>query len=319
MEKKARKLSGKGAALPDFRFDFFAAARKAVKDHPEIKRDTIFVDAANDLYMAPARLLALLDEDDEARDALEKTVRHARRRKTSFSDTLPVSEKRALKSVVFHRDRHPLYDPQNREIDDAGTFDHETGHVLSPETDGTLAENTADAYAVIRHIQRFPGEKTSVSYAGWKRAVQFILAGQTSHLTTFTVDRILIDRETAGFLSLPPHVTAAIAKDYARQNTRDEEKLGKLARAFRCARDKKLTENTFLRIAAVTLKAPAESDTFYLGARVLLEPLGKGSKVIYDGRTVSLKDAKWERIKTALAGKISTLPAAHPLRAVPAL
>lgn len=320
MTRRAQKKTargpapGKDAPISWIRFDFRAAARKAVKDHPEIKKNTVFVDAANDDYIAAPRVLAALEDDDDAREELEQTVRTAKRLKTSFSDTIALDSKRSLKSVVFHQDRHPLYDATNRAIDDIGTFDHETGHVLSPETEGTLSESTADAYAVIRHTQRFDGVETGIAYTSWKRTLQFILAGKTSHLTTFTVDKILMDRDSADFVSLTPAQTAKIAKEYARLHTPDEERLKKLARAFRSARDKKPNEETFRRIAGITLRADARSDTFYLGARALLGPLENGNKIVYNGKTLSLKNGDWERIKSALERKIATLPANHPLK-----
>lgn len=301
--------------LPNVRFDFRAAARKAVKDHPEIAKNTIFVDAANDDYIAMPRILAALEEDDDAADELQDTVRTAKRLKTSFSDTIDLGGKKHLHSVVFHSDKHPLYDPANKAIDDIGTFDHETGHVLSPETHGTLAENTADAYAVIRHVQRFDGQQTDIGYASWKRAVQFIMAGKTSHLTTFTVDKILIDRDSAGFVSLTPEQTKKIAKEYARLNTPGEERLQSLARAFRAARDKKLTAETFRRIAAITLNADTNSDVFYMGARALHAPLHNGSAT-YNGRKVRLNGDEWQDIKARLERKIASLPATHPLKKI---
>lgn len=316
--KKVSILPRKPAPEPKanestFAFDFRAAARKAVYDHPEIKKNTIFVDAANDDYIAAPRVMQKLDDDDDAYDELKKTVRTAKRLKTSFSDTIFLDQKHYIKSVVFHRDRHTLYDPENRAIDDVGTFDHETGHVLSPETQGTLAENTADAYAAIRHVQRFDGQKTDLEYAAWKRSVIFITSGQTSHLTTFTLDKITIDRATAHFVSLTPAETAAIAKAYAQTHTPDENRLKTLARDFRAARDKKVTEATFLRIAAITLRADPSSDTFYMGARALMTPLNRAN-VKLDGKTIRLKDPKWDAIRDKLDKKTASLPAAHPLR-----
>lgn len=300
--------------LPDLRFDFAAAARKAVKDHPEIAKNTVFINAANDDFIASPRVIKALDDDDDAFDELQKTVRTAKRLKTSFSDTIHLDQKNFIKSVVFHTEKHPLYDRSNRGIDDVGTFDHETGHVLSPEAQGTAAENIADAYAVIRHFQRFDGQETDIAYAGFKRSLQFILHGKTSHVTTFTVDKIITDRETANFVSLTPAQTAAIAKDYAQQNTRDEKHLRVLARAFRAARDKKPTEETLRRIAAITLRADPHSDVFYLGARALMLPLHEG-KAQYEGRNIVLRDkAFWDIARQKMDAKMAALPAAHPLR-----
>ncbi len=311
--KPAAPTPEKKAAESTFAFDFRAAARKAVHDHPEIKKNTVFVDAANDDYIAAPRVMQKLDDDDDAHDELKKTVRTAKRLKTSFSDTIFLDQKHYIKSVVFHRDRHTLYDPDNRAIDDIGTFDHETGHVLSPEAQGTLAENTADAYAALRHVQRFDGQKTDLEYAAWKRSVMFIASGQTSHLTTFTLDKIIIDRATANFVSLTPAETAAIAKTYAHTHTPDEDRLKTLARDFRAARDKKVSEATFLRIAGITLRADPASDTFYMGTRALMTPLSRG-KIKLDGKTLAFKDPKWDAIRAKLDKKTASLPAAHPLR-----
>lgn len=317
--KKVTKLKRKPAnANPaaktesKFAFDFRQAARKAVHDHPEIRKNTVFVDAAKKDYIASPRVLQKLYDDDDAFDELQETVRVARRLKTSFSDTIYLDHNRYLKSVVFHSDRHRLYDPVNKDIDDITTFDHETGHVLSPEAQGTAGENTADAYAALRHFQRFDGQKTDLTYAAWKRSVIFITSGQTSHLTTFTLDKIIIDRETANFVSLSPAETAALAKAYAKAHTRDEEKLQSLARRFRGARDKTTTEDTFRRIAGITLRADPASDEFYIGARALLTPLHR-EKIKLDGKTLSFKGPEWDAIRQKLDKKTATLPPAHPL------
>lgn len=322
MKPSAPDQPGKTAKdhLPGLRFDFAAAARKAVKDHPEIAKNTVFVNAANDDFIASPRVMKALDEDDDAFDELQKTVHTAKRLKTSFSDTIHLDQKNFIKSVVFHTEKHPLYDRAHRGIDDVGTFDHETGHVLSPEAQGTAAENIADAYAVIRHFQRFDGQETDIAYAGWKRSLQFILSGQTSHLTTFTVDKIITDSKTANFVSLTPAETAAIAKDYAKTHTPDDQHLRVLARTFRAARDKKPTEETLRRIAAITLRADPHSDIFYLGARALMLPMNEG-KAKYEGRNIVLRDtAFWDIVKQKLDAKMAALPAVHPLRvtAVPA-
>ena len=305
--KKAKKHKG----ISKLSFDFNAAAKQAAKEHPKLK-NTLFIDAAKDKWPQTADILAEMDVDEDDIRELGKTVSDARRLKTSFHQVIERGKKKALGAVVFHQDRHPLYGSAPGPADDAGTFDHETGHALSPEASGTPAENMADAYASLRHLQRFDGDTADLDYCAWKRAMVFMQTGATSHLTTFTVDKIIIDQKTADFLSLSPKETAAIAKDYARLNTPDEKKIQKLQKDFKPL--KKLPpRQAFRKLARITLKAEPDSPTFYLGARILAGALKKGG-VTLDGKKIVLNGAEWDDLREKLADKVKTLPPTHPLR-----
>jgi hypothetical protein len=310
LAKPAPRKSAKNA--PKLTFDFNAAVRRAAKDHPELSKNALFIDAKNDKWEKTADILSSVGVDEDDLGDLAKTVRDAKRLKTSFHLALHRDDKPPLSAVVFHPDRHPLYGDKSGPIDDAGTFDHETGHALAPDLDGTLAENTADAYAVLRHLQRTKGEEKSADYCGWKRAFIFMTMGTTSHLTTFTVDQIICDAKAADFLSLTPEETAAIAKAYASMHTPEKKELSRLRAAFRPL--KKLSPQKALgKLARMTLKAPEDSAEFYLGARVLAEAL-KEDGVIVDGQEIILKGSEWKKIRHDLAAKAANLPSKHPLR-----
>lgn len=295
------------------RFDFQKAARRAMKDHPALKKSGLFINAANDDYIARAPVFKKLEEDDEAQEDIAKNVKVAKRLKTSFFQAVPIDSKNEILNVVFHTDKHTLYDPSDKQIDDTGTFDHETGHALSTDAHGTLGENTADAYALLRHLQRYEHRKTNIEFCAWKRAIVFMQAGVTSHLTTFTADKILIDSKTSKFVSLTPQQTIAVAKDYARKNTRNEKQLKALAQAFSPLAKKPLNDATFKQLAKITLAAPVTSDTFYLGTRILLPPLENGPMMI-DGKKVMLTGKDWNSIRQQLLEKCQSLPEKHPLR-----
>lgn len=310
LAKAAKKKSA--TRVPNLRFDFNAAVRRAAKDHPALSRNAIFIDAQKDKWEKTADILSSVGVDDDDLADLGKTVRDAKRLKTSFHLALNRDDKPPLSAVVFHTDRHPLYGDKSGPIDDAGTFDHETGHALAPDLDGTLGENTADAYAAMRHLQRTGGEEKSLDYCGWKRAFIFMTTGTVSHLTTFTLDKILCDRKTTDFLSLTPDETVAIAKEYARLNTPDKKELARLRAAFRPL--KKLPPQKALKkLARITLKAPEDSPEFYLGARVLAGALKDGG-VTVDGQDILLKGGEWKNIRRDLAAKAANLPPKHPLR-----
>jgi len=312
LEPRVMKKNPKSsAATPAAKFDFNKAARKAMKDHPELRGNTLFVDAANDDFAEIERVLLKSSVDEDDIDDLEKTMRDAKRLKTAFHQEYDRGRKKPLHVIVFHPDKHPVFGTEYGARDDAGTFDHETGHALSPHSIGTLSENTADAYAAIRHMQRFGGDTDDLDYAAWKRAAIFIFSGVTSHLTTLTLDKIVCDAATADFISLTPSETLRIAEEYANKHTPSQERLEKLKEDFSGLKGLSL-EDTFRKIAAVTLAAKEDSDTFYVGARVLQGALQKGGKRL-DGRRIELKGAEWEDMREKLSAKTSGLSAQHIL------
>jgi len=313
LESRVMKKKPKpDAAPPSARFDFNKAARKAMKDHPELRGNTLFIDAANTDFAEIKKALLEKDVDEEDIKDLAKTVRDAKRLKTAFHQEYDWGRKKPLHVIIFHPDKHPVFGKEHGERDDAGTFDHETGHALSPHATGTLAENTADAYAALRNIQRFGGDTADLDYAGWKRAAIFILSGVTSHLTTLTLDKIVCDAATADFISLTPAETLRIAEEYAKLNTPSEERLKKLKEDFSGLKGLAL-EDTFRKVAAATLAAKEDSDTFYVGARVLQGALQKGGQKL-DGRHIELKGGEWDDVREKLSEKTSALPQQHPLR-----
>lgn len=300
-------------ARQPLRFDFNAAVRETRRDYPELRRHAIFIDASNDNWQDIENVLDHLTVDEEDIGSVRKTYRDAKRLKTSFHiavarDTTNVP----FSAVVFHPDRSPLFGTKRGATDDAGSFDHETGHALTPNMHGTPAENVADAFAALRHLQRSGGETESLDYCAWKRAFIFVTTGADTHLTTFTVDKILCDRKTADFISLTPAETAAIAKAYAKRNTPSPSELKQLGRDFKPLRKLPLKE-AFRKLALITLAADDDSDTFYLGARVLqgaLDPKG----TLIDGEEIRLQGRAWDRLRRDLDARINSLPKSHPLR-----
>ncbi len=313
-----RKSPQKKTAVPALRFDFAKVARKAAKDHPVLHKSGLFIDAANDDYIGSPRVFRQLEEDDEAFDDIKKNVRLARKLKSSFHQAIPIDSKNYIYNVVFYPDKYPLFDPVDKDIDNIGTFDHETAHALHPDANGIDGENTADAYAVLRHLQRYQGQKTYIDYAAWKRAMVFMQTGITSHLTTFTIDKILLDSKTADFCSLTPAETSAIARDYARKNTPTKKRLNSLKHDFNALKKQKFNEQTMRQLADITLKADPDSDTFYLGNRIL-QPLLRGETIRFDDKTLQLKGAEWQGIRDALDKKAMQAPKRYKKILPPAL
>ncbi len=288
-------------------------AGRAVNDHTTLARKTMFIDAANDDWLGVPSLFEALRNDDDAMSEVRRAVRDARQSKTSFTQVIELDGKRTVNILVFYPEQHTLFDPADRDIDAVATIDHEIGHLLAPSFQDTLGENAADAYAVARHLQRHQGTQSNIDYAAWKRTMTFMLGGQTSHLTTFTIDRIIADRNSAKILSLSPHQTAALARAYARKHTPGKARLESLSAAFAAARGTQVTQRTFREIAKVTLAADPHSDTFYLGMRALM-PLLSGAPRQLDGKTICLHGDQWRGLRRQLEHKCASLTARHPLR-----
>lgn len=313
----SRKTPQRKPAKKPLRFDFAKVARKAGKDHPALAKSGLFVDAANDDYIGSPRVFRMLEEDDDAMDDIQKNTRLARKLKSSFHQAIPIDSKNYIYNIVFYPDKYPLYDPADKTIDAIGTIDHETAHALHPDANGIDGENTADAYAVLRHLQRYKDEKTNIDYAAWKRALVFMQSGITTHITTFTIDKILLDSKSRDFCSLSPAETSAIARDYARKHTPAQNRVSKLSQDFKAVKGHRFDEKMMRKIADITLKAAPGSDTFYIGNRVL-QPLLAGAAIKIDGKTVQLKDTSWENIRRALQKKATLAPKRAIRRSPPA-
>ena len=306
----------KNSATPNLRFDFNAAVRGTRADYPELKKHAMFVDAAGDRWSDIEETLDRLAVDEEDIAAVHKTFKDAKRLKTSFHIAVTrggVEEPFSV--VVFHADKFPLFGRQSGFTDDICSFDHETGHALTPLREGTPAENIADAYAALRHLQRAGNDAEALDYCAWKRAFIFVTTGKTSHLTTFTLDKIICDRKTADFISLDPAEIAAVAKAYAKANTPSKKELEALADDFKSLRKKPL-KDAFKRLARITLSANDNSDTFYLGARVLKGALKSGGATV-DCEDINLIGHQWDRVREKLDARIAGLPKGHPLKRLP--
>ncbi|HYD17848.1 MAG TPA: hypothetical protein VEF76_05175 [Patescibacteria group bacterium] len=308
--KKQHKPAASGPG--PLRFDFNKAAKKALRDHPELRGRQMFIHAGRDDAAPFVEKLLLKGVDDEDIEDLEKTIRTAKRLKTSFHQAVTRERGKPVGVLVFHPDRHPVFGVTSGAADDAGTFDHELGHALTPDLQGTPAENMADAFAALRHFERFEDATAHIRYAAWKRAAISMLTGTTSHLTTFTLDKIVIDAQAANFSTLSPADAKAIAADYARKCTPSPKRLAKLAHDFAPLKKMPVTD-AMEKLAAITLKAKTSSDTFYLGARVLTQALAEPDLRL-DGRRVKLAGPERDAIRGRLTARIEKLPKKHPLR-----
>jgi len=118
-------------------------------------------------------------------------------------------------------------------------LDHEIGHhilkngySLSPDRSARqLAEGVSDAYAMLRHIQRFGNNTDHAGFYGESRAYS-ILYGDTEHYTTNTVQRTIQVADEMDISGLSLQETVKLAEKIALECRISSEALEKIRDAY---------------------------------------------------------------------------------------
>ncbi len=219
-------------------FDLDREVAAFYRDHPEQKKKIYFIDGATlpgELYRGDEG-----DEDDVV-DLLGHNPRlfemnKIAQEKGSRSDLYP---KRGYGCVLFNfskpNQQNFLGYKAPAGMSEAFIFDHETAHLLCKkglDDNENLRECVADAYAVIRHIQRFGKDSAAIRKLIDKRAVGLTLCGAGEHFTGAVVEKIIADSLTVDFSALTPEQTAERAQKYAEDNVMDPALIRRMANDF---------------------------------------------------------------------------------------
>ena len=122
-------------------------------------------------------------------------------------------------------------------------LDHEIGHhilrngCVTAKVSEALAENAADAYAMLRHIQRF-GKNTD--HAGGiveNRACNIVLLADSEHSTADAVEKVIRLSEEMDISGLSLRETAALAEKIADECCLDDKTLKNIRKAFKPIND----------------------------------------------------------------------------------
>ncbi len=121
-------------------------------------------------------------------------------------------------------------------------LDHELGHLAIPDgyyykndtPEELMGECIADAYALIRHYQRYGTEvECADKYVSpFSRAQSLIFDGNGSHFSTFVLDEIIRRRNAIDFEALSPQQTTDAAWQFAKLYAPSLEKVGELIEEF---------------------------------------------------------------------------------------
>ena len=192
-------------------------------------------------------------------------------------------------------------------------LDHELAHLVikDPPLEGenrqyksTIKEAIADAYAMIRHYQRYGTKSTHQNSIidPWARAGALTLNKDTLHFSTFMLDEIIKRRNVIDFSSLSPQQTAELAKRFAVEYTPASSVVNRAVKKLKPvqgAYDRSPGSDEWLKVLAqITLDPNNDYCTFKLCKKILEGYLD--GRIDMDGRSVEASGADWDNIRKGL-------------------
>ncbi len=288
-------------------FDFDAEVARVWRDFPQVKNKVIFFDACHD-----ARLV--YPETGAEREVIEKFVKsfdakHIMKsafdrwgEKNSFCQPLGAG----MRLLYILMEKHP-YDkispraPQAQET--AFVFDHELGHAIIPGADvpTNRSECFADAYATIRHLQRFGADSPTIGHVVNNRSFDLVFREDwygRSHFTSAVTEKILARRHKIDWNKLSPQRTADLARKFALEYEMASDALTMLEKDFQPLHKKAESiakgDTTPLKELAEKVLSTESSDVFKYGANALA--------LYVDQRTADtvLQGTYWNKVRKKL-------------------
>lgn len=265
-------------------FDYEREVAQAWRDFPEAKNKVFFFDAsagakfiypADEVEKAEALQLFRLQNVQGDIDAAYRT--HGR---NSFCQ--PWNKGTRLICLYTEKHQHDLVDraaPVAQEL--ALVFDHELGHALIPDGIGLAAgrnrhECIADAYAVIRHFQRYGADSPVIDAIVANRSFDLVFRGWAygrDHFTSPVTEKILAQRHEIPWDNLTPQETADMTRKFVLENEMDSEALRILDKDFGPlhykAKDIENGDVTPIQALAEKVLTTDSSDVFKYGAKAL--------------------------------------------------
>lgn len=281
------------------RFDFNKAARDIVADHPELKRNTVFVDLNTNTRIGArvARLRAALSGPfrrmiKNKRQKAEKLLRGSAH---ALADGSGVN----MLAMTLDRPFGLLHGPGlSDEMDKLFAFHHEIGHLVVPAAHAGKLDNcynklfgtpnsgrevAADVYAAIRHLQNYGVDSAPLEFAPFKRATDTMNNshdGAASYVTSFALDAVLRDRHNLLAMDLTPAQVVEKVNEYHLRYTPTAMQVAALLKDLAPLQNqipKISRQNTapLLTLAEIALDPATSPQAFYMANRVLSVFLGK--------------------------------------------
>lgn len=227
------------SAAKNERFDFEAAVKEAYRQNPGIEATVFFVDISKGQVAHPNRqtlneILHFISDSDAGKQFLQPQIQECQRNKTSYCH---FGGESSFVYIYSGTDRPRFFSPRVSDVQEMTfIFDHEFAHahiVAGGSDNRFLAENTADAYALIRHIQRFGADTALAEEVVAFRARDTVFRPNgILNFSCSALEHILDTAKTVDYNKLTPAETSAMAEQIAREFTPDAPTLKKLHAAF---------------------------------------------------------------------------------------
>lgn len=263
---------------------FISFAADAAERFPEHKSNIVIVDMNEERIYAVARTegkkndLTVHDASpilDESPDFIEMQ-NDTRASSISFHDV----QRKTDFIFVNNRVNPDELDAVSRETESTllFTLDHELAHMTIRDgnnnggglQDIVLAECVADAYALLRHYQRFGADEVArdLYTDPLMRADRMIFHRDRYHFTTFVLEEINKRRDLIDLENLSPQQTADLARRFALEYTPAAATLQDLYEAFKPVRKAAAPrlENGIRTLVDITLAPDCDYNTFKLGS-----------------------------------------------------
>ena len=211
-----------------------------------------------------------------------------------------------VKAIAIKENVPGNYSPQyTQKMDRIYFFDHEMAHLIGKNAmSGHYGECFADAYAMLRHIQRF-GRETGVFE--YNNTAEFVVLGNTPiHYTDTIMQRVKqLSAETKGIAgkdiaNLSLQKTADLAEEIAFQYQVKEKILEKISEAFspvkEASRDRKSLTDICTLVLSIMKEHNNDPDIFNAGKQFLNSPSIKGYVML-----LAKEDSGWNAALNLIA------------------
>lgn len=253
VKKPALKAAFNKQAMPRF------CLKKTVADmyamFPEFS-DTVFViDLEHNKIIHPDKktreaMTVALGRNKALMKELQKDTARAASDKSSFCKEVTIDGKSIrFLALYLGRDMADLLDKNIRTLSMSrfSIFDHELAHAIVEGAQGhdILSESVADAFMVIRHIQRFGLESPLPDIYFRRRAAYAFLNQDVGHFTSPALENVIAIKDKIDYKTLSPTETMRLAEVIGVLSTPSKREMGVLKKHFNKQRDrlKRLTSD----------------------------------------------------------------------------
>ena len=287
-------------------------AKESVRQFPAAKGKLIIHDTNESATYGRDELNKKSPKTLSAVDAFVKRRAKDKDRQT-YADT---SKSLKLFFILYDEpvnENHVKALPKKTEKEILYILDHELAHLVikDPPLEGeterykqAIGEAIADAYAMIRHYQRYGTGSThkSAIIDPWARAGALTLNGDDVHFSTLMLEEIIKRKDTIDFKALDPQQTAELARRFAVKYTPPSSVVNNFFNKMKPVQkiyDDEPDSNKWLKeLARITPDPKNDAITFTICKKILDGYLD--GRTDMDGRSYSTKGAYWDNIRDRL-------------------